>query len=219
MNFSELFQLASVEAASDEPQGKEKDIYIKWIKKHLEFMTSKNDYVWSYRIVSEDELQQVDVGTSGFAYAYLMPSEVSDVKAVNPGLEATYVPNIKYALDRNIPFDINQFIPGAEVGTTEVAFQFTGNTLYSSCPVSTVIGKKKFQDLSQVPVTVQEMFIKYIASMMARRSSGGNDARELMFDAKTLETSIATRALKPENTEQQIISRYLKKTYTLLTSI
>ena len=219
MNFSELFQLASVEAASDEPQGKEKDIYIKWIKKHLEFMTSKNDYVWSYRIVSEDELQQVDVGTSGFSYAYLMPSEVSDVKAVNPGSEDSYIPNLDYALDRSLPFDINQFIPGARTESTEVSFQFTGNTLYSSRPVSTVIGKKKFQDLSQVPVTVQEMFIKYIASMMARRSSGGNDARELMFDAKTLETSIATRALRPENTEQQIIARYLKRTYTLLTSI
>ena len=219
MNFSELFQHASLEAATDEPQGKEKDMYVKWVLKQLEIMTSKNDYVWSYRIVSSDELQESDAGTSGFKYAYVMPNDVVDVKAVNPVAGDGYVPSLDYALDHSLPWDINQFIPGGVVGSAETSFQFIGSTLYTNYPASTVIGKKKFLNLSQVPSTVHQMFIKYVGAMMARRSSDGGDAQALTYEAKTIEASIAIRSLQVENLEQQLIARYLKKSYTLLTSI
>ena len=218
MSYTKLIKLATLEAASDEPDGKEKLQFVEWINFTIDNLTEKNDYVWSYKILYANELQPIDPGSSGYAYAYSLPSGLLSIKAVNVSADYDHIPNIRYALDRSLPFDINWYIDGA-VSSEAPSFRSTNDTLYSSVPADCVIAKLKIRDVNILPVQVQQMLVAYIKAMLVRRTEGTAGAVNAEYKAKTLEASVAANSLRTENSEQEIIARYLRKTYRIGASI
>ena len=218
---TKLIQFAATESGTDVLTSADLKQYADWLQFKMDSILKKNDFVWTYEIVKVADVQEVDSGDTGYDYAYQFSNRVLDVLSIN--LDSTSsngpVPSIDFAISRNIPYDINQFIPGA-VSQSRASFLYKNKVLYTQSPLVDAL-VKIIPTVADAPEDFQEMLQLYLVSVLTRRQDSTNSVAAWGYQkqAQSLEASIVSRGLTPVNPTQGIIASYLRKIFNLSSSV
>ena len=217
---TDLVNFAAIEAGTDNIGPNDVRQYTEWLQFKLDSIVTKNHYLWTYRIVKVADVQEISVGDTGYKYAYQFSDSILDVLLIN--LESVSptgdVPSIDYAINHNIPFDINQFIPGA-VRESRPSFLFSNKVLYTQAPLEDSIVKVQ-PSVAEAPEDFQEMLQLYLTSVLMVRQSGPSGASfGYKKEAMSLEASIVARRLSPTNLQQGVIYNYLRQIFSIVNSV
>ena len=212
----DLLELAAIEAGvtfdgSDELAGMSK-----WFDLKLKSIYTKNDFLWTFRILGSDDLVPTDVSNSGYDYAYTLPKDVVGIPTPNGSSTSLY--SLDYNIRNNLPFDVRQYRGGSSIfDTGSVDFVLRGNVLYTNAEVNCIVAKV-YVDISDTPADFQEMMSLYAGSVLLERQA---DPRSLTRynRAKSLEAAVISRGKEPQNELQKIIQNYLGQTYSIIGTV